>query len=91
MSSIRLKIRLTPGAGADRIDGVVDGVLRVRVAARPVDGAANQALIRLLAATLMVASSRVTIVRGALSRAKVVEVEGVARDALRSRWPEADV
>src|SRR5439155_17393909 len=91
VSGVRLKVRLTPGAGADHIDGVVDGVLRVRVAALPVDGAANEALVRLLAATLRVAARRVVIVRGALSRAKVVEVEGLAREALRSRWPGADV
>ena len=91
MSGVRLKVRLIPGAGADHIDGVVDGVLRVRVAALPVDGAANEALVRLLAATLRVAARRVVIVRGALSRAKVVEVEGLAREALRSRWPGADV
>jgi len=37
-------VRLVPRAGVDRIDGVVEGALRVRVAAPPVDGAANAAL-----------------------------------------------
>ena len=91
MSGVRLKVRLIPGAGADRIDGIVSGVLRVRVAARPIDGAANEALVRLLAATLRVAPSRIRIVSGLLARTKVVEVEGLARDAVRSRWPEAEV
>ena len=45
----RFSVRLTPRAGADRVDGVVDGILRARVAAPPVDGAANEALLRLLA------------------------------------------
>ncbi len=52
-------VRLTPRGGADRIEGVVDGVLRARVAAPAVDGAANQALLRLLADALVVPRSDV--------------------------------
>ena len=49
---VRFAVRLTPGAVADRVDGVVDGVLRARVAAPAVAGAANHALVRLIAAEL---------------------------------------
>ncbi len=91
MLGARFRVRLTPGGGADRIEGVAEGVLRVRVAARPVDGAANEALIRLLAATLGVAPSQVTFIRGATARSKVVEIAGLASEALRSRWPGVDV
>jgi uncharacterized protein YggU (UPF0235/DUF167 family) len=75
----------------DRIDGVVDGVLRVRVAAAPVDGAANAALVRLLASALGIPASAVTIASGATARRKVIDVDGVAIAALRSRWPGLDV
>lgn len=88
---MRLPIRLTAGAGVDRIDGVLDGRLRARVAARPVDGAANEALLRLIAAELGLSRSRVALRTGATSRTKVVDVEGVAPDAIRSRWPGVDV
>jgi uncharacterized protein YggU (UPF0235/DUF167 family) len=88
---VRLNVRLTPGAGADRIDGVVDGTLRVHVAARPVDGAANEALVRLLASTLGVANGRVAIVHGATARSKVLEIDGLEPGAVRSRWPGVDV
>jgi uncharacterized protein YggU (UPF0235/DUF167 family) len=87
----RVTIRLTSNAGAERIDGVVDGVLRARVAARPVDGAANEALIRLFAAELGMARSRISIVRGASSRVKIAQLDGVEPAALRSRWPGVDV
>jgi len=70
---------------------VVDGQLRARVTARPVDGAANEALIRLLAAELGVARGRITIVRGATARVKVVEIGGLDAAAIRSRWPGVDV
>ena len=47
MATARFAVRLTPRGGADRVDGVLAGALRVRVAAAPVDGAANAALMAL--------------------------------------------
>jgi len=88
---VRLPIRLTPGAGLDRIDGVRDGWLRARVAARPVDGAANEALLRLLAAELGVAPSRLALRSGGSSRTKIVQVDGIDPATVRSRWPGVDV
>lgn len=69
------------------MDGVLDGVLRARVAAPPVEGAANQALLRLIADELGVPRRDVRMVAGAGGRTKVVAVDGV--DALRvlERWP----
>ena len=66
-------------------------MLRARVAARAVDGAANNALLRLLARELNVAPSSVSIVRGATARTKVIEVEGVDAALVRSRWPGIEV
>jgi len=84
----RLAVRLTPRGGADRIEGVgEDGTLRVRVSAPPVDGAANEALCRLVAAELGVARSRVGVIAGAGSRRKVLEIEGVDAGAPAARWP----
>ena len=88
--SARLPVRLTPGASADRIDGWdvdADGrpVLRVRVRARPVEGEANDALIKLLAKTLGVPKSAVAIQRGGQSRTKMVVIDGLSGDEARSR------
>ena len=80
-------MRLTPRGGTDRIDRVEGGVLRVRVAAAPVDGAANVSLLRLLAAELEVAPSALRVVAGASSRVKVVEVEGLDAAVIARRWP----
>ena len=60
-----------------------DGVLRVTVAAAPVDGRANAALCKLIAKQAGVARGRVSVVRGERSRDKVVRVEGVERAELR--------
>ncbi len=83
----RLRVRLTPRAGADRIDGVVDGVLRARVAAAPVDGAANESLCRLVARELGAPPSRVRVASGATARVKVLEIDGIEDREVRDRWP----
>jgi uncharacterized protein (TIGR00251 family) len=61
-----------------------DGVLQAKVTAPPVEGKANKALCRLIAKRLRVAPSRVSVVRGAKSGEKVVRVEGIDSDVLRS-------
>jgi uncharacterized protein len=66
---------------------VVDGALRVRVAAPPIEGAANQALVRVLAEELGVARRSVRLVAGAAGRQKLIVVEGVTAADLVARWP----
>ena len=65
----------------------MDGVLRARVAAPAVDGAANEALLRLLADELGVPRRDVRLVAGATARTKVIAVDGVAPATLLERWP----
>ena len=69
------------------MDGVLDGVLRARVAAPPVEGAANEALLRLIADELGVPRRDVRLVAGAGGRTKVVEVDGVGPDRVAEHWP----
>jgi uncharacterized protein YggU (UPF0235/DUF167 family) len=69
------------------VDGVLDGVLRARVAAPPVEGAANQALLRLIADELGVPRRDVRMVAGAGGRTKVVAVDGVDAVRVLARWP----
>ena len=73
-----VKVRLQPRAARNEIVGERDGALVVRLTAPPVDGRANEALCRLLARRLGVAATRVTLLRGAKSRDKVVRVEGLS-------------
>jgi uncharacterized protein YggU (UPF0235/DUF167 family) len=86
-SDVRFAVRLTPRSAGDRVDGVVDGILRARVGAPAVEGAANNALIRLIADELGVSRRDVRIVAGAQSRQKLVVVEGVEPEAIVGHWP----
>lgn len=85
-SDVRFAVRLTPRSAVECID-VVDGVLKVHVMAPAVEGAANSALIRLLADELGVARRDVRIVAGATGRQKLVVVDGVGSEAVVARWP----
>lgn len=69
-------VRVQPRASRDRVLGVHGGALKVALTAPPIEGAANEALIALVAKGLGVAKSAVRIVRGERSRDKVVRVEG---------------
>lgn len=88
---VRFAVRLTPRGGEDRIDGVADGVLRARVAAPAVEGAANQALLRLIAAELDVPRRDVRLVAGAAGRTKLVAVDGIPTTRVLERWPDLRV
>ena len=86
-TDVRFAVRLTPRAAVDRVEGVIDGVLRARVGAPAVEGAANNALIRLIAEELGVPRSDVRIVAGATSRQKLVVVDGADPETIVARWP----
>jgi uncharacterized protein YggU (UPF0235/DUF167 family) len=86
-TDVRFAVRLTPRSAIDRVDGVVDGVLRARVGAPAVEGAANNALIRLIADELGIATRDVRIVAGASSRQKLLVVDGIDTESIVARWP----
>lgn len=81
-NAVRFGVRVTPRASKPGIDGVHGDALRVRVGAAPVDGAANEAVVAVLADALGVPRRDVTIVSGLTGRSKVVEVAGVTREAV---------
>lgn len=98
MSSARIPVRLTPRASRDAITGFQAGagdgrargdVLVVRVTAPPVEGRANDALLRLLARALDLPPSALRLVAGEASRSKVVEVVGLESAEVRRRLEDA--
>ena len=73
-----LSVWALPGARRSAVEGVVEGWLRVRLAAPAREGAANAELVRVLAAALGVPRVAVEVVRGAGARRKAVLVRGLA-------------
>ena len=72
---VELAVRVTPGAKRNEVLGWSDGVLRVKIAAPPLEGAANDELIRFLARDLLgIPRSSVRVVRGERSRDLLVGV-----------------
>lgn len=77
-------VRVVPRASRSGVAGEHDGALRVRVAAPPVDGAANEELLRTLARALDVHARDIEITSGHTSKLKQVRVQGATREALEA-------
>jgi uncharacterized protein (TIGR00251 family) len=81
-----INVRVQPCASRNEIgETYADGMLRIRVTAPPADGEANEAVLKLLAKHLGMPKSTLTIVRGATTRNKVIEVQGLTEDEVRQR------
>ena len=74
-----LAVRVQPRARADAVVGEREGTIAIRLKAPPVDGAANAALLRFLAARLGVPLRDLTLVRGATARQKWIRVQGLSQ------------
>jgi uncharacterized protein (TIGR00251 family) len=73
---VRFAVRVVPRASRSEITGEQSGALRVRIAAAPVEGAANQELIKLLAKSFKLPKNAVQIISGSTSKNKIVRIQG---------------
>jgi uncharacterized protein (TIGR00251 family) len=85
----RLILRVSPGAARSSVVGRYGAGWKVRVAAQPEDGKANDAVVRLLADTLAVPAQDVRVVSGRSSRDKTVALEGIRPEEIERRLAEA--
>lgn len=76
---------IQPRASRDAVVGERDGAIAIRLQAPPVEGAANAALVRFIAARLGVPPRDVQLVRGLSSRRKRISVEGLEASVVRQR------
>lgn len=70
----KVKLRVIPRARQNKIDVDGNGVYRIHITAAPVDGAANAAVIKMMAEYFDIPKSQIKIVRGETSRDKIIEI-----------------
>jgi hypothetical protein len=78
-------VRVIPRAKRTAVDGERGGAILIRLAAPPVDGVANDALVAFLAQVLGVPRRQITVIAGARSRNKRIEIVGLTEPAVRER------
>jgi uncharacterized protein (TIGR00251 family) len=84
-TNVIIKVKVQPGASKTEIVGELDGMLKLRIAAPPVDGKANEECRRFLAAMLKVSASSVHIRSGRATRVKTVTVSNITAEHARTR------
>jgi uncharacterized protein YggU (UPF0235/DUF167 family) len=80
----RISLKITAGARITAFAGRFGDAWKLQVAARPVDGKANQAIVRYLSRMLSVPIGAISIVSGLTSSHKIIEIEGISHEALDS-------
>ena len=86
---VLLSVKLQPRASANEIGDVLGNELRIKVTAPPVDAAANEALLKLLAQQLHCPRTRVDLVRGHTSRHKTVKLYGLTAEDVAAKLGKA--
>jgi uncharacterized protein len=89
MERTRVRLRVSPGAARAGVVGRHGEAWKVRVAAAPEQGRANDALVRLLAETLAIPRAAVTVVSGRGGRDKIVELTGIDPSQIERRLSSA--
>lgn len=80
---MRLKVKVVPGSSRDAIVGWLGDALKIKVAAPPEKGRANEAVVGLLAEKLEIDPAQITLISGHTSAAKVLEIDGLDEPTLR--------
>lgn len=84
-NSITFSVRAQPRATKSGLAGEVEGALKIKLAAPPVDGAANEELIRFLAKKFDVSRQHVEIISGTNSKHKIVRLHGISRGEFEAK------
>ena len=84
----RLAVRVTPGAKRNSITGFTGGVWRIKIAAPPVEGKANEALVNYLSEVLGVRKSSFSLMKGETNRNKLLSVKGITPEEIATKLSE---
>ena len=84
-NAVRITIHVQPRASRTELVGEHGDAIKLRVAAPPVEGAANEEVVRFVAKQLGVSASAITLVSGATSRRKIIDVAGISPDEAQQK------
>jgi len=84
----RLGVMLQPASSRSGFNGIMNGSVKIRVKASPVEGKANAALIKFLSSKLRVPKNSISIVSGKTSKRKIIEIAGMSEPDLQKRLDE---
>ncbi|BCB97210.1 UPF0235 protein [Dissulfurispira thermophila] len=82
---IIIQVKVTPRSSKREIAGVEGNIIRIKLTAPPVGGAANEQLIELLSKTLSIKKGNIEIVKGDSSRCKIIKIKGLSEEVLKMR------
>jgi hypothetical protein len=82
-SGLKITFWVQPGAKKNEVVGEIEGAIKVKIAAPPVEGKANKELIAFIAKILSLKKSAITIESGESSRRKIVAIEGMSAEEAR--------
>jgi uncharacterized protein (TIGR00251 family) len=85
---ILLQVKVSPNARRNEVTGFTDGVMQVKIAAPPVEGKANEKLVKFLSDVLETSKSSITILKGLTSRNKVLSISGLSQEYISSKIGE---
>lgn len=74
---VTFQVRVLPRSSRNEVAGISEGVVKIKLTAPPVEGAANGALVEFLSGKLKISKSKISIVRGQSSRSKTVAISGI--------------
>lgn len=77
-TGVRVEVRVQPRSSRNLIVGEQNGALKIKLTSPPVDGAANTALVDFLASSLKISRQNINLLKGATSRNKLIEIDGIS-------------
>jgi uncharacterized protein len=80
--SVIFTVKIVPGSSSTKISGILDDMLKIKVAAAPEKGKANQCLIKFLAEMLDVKKNSIQIISGQTSPVKQIQISGISSNTL---------
>ncbi|MFA9408885.1 MAG: DUF167 domain-containing protein [Candidatus Dadabacteria bacterium] len=83
-NSVNIQVQIQPKSSRNQIAGFHDGRLKIKIAAPPVDGKANESLIEFLAKTFKTSKSNIEILKGHTSKLKTIKLSGISENTYRS-------